>query len=140
MRFVELTHHPMFCALLVVGLSVPATAGETRSHEAHEHGRGLLAVAAQGNELLIELEVPAVNVVGFEHEPSTDEQHRLVAEAVEAFKQADKLFVPSAAADCEAEKIEVALFEASHDEHAAEHDHSADQKDAHGEQEKGGDA
>lgn len=119
-----------WCALLALVVTAPAVVAETRQHDAHEHGKGLLAIAVDGDALLIELEVPAVNVVGFEHTPRTDEQHRLVDEAVAALRQAEKLFVPSVSAQCAAEQVTVALFgeDTQHDEH---HDHGAESADAH---------
>ena len=54
--------------ILLLASALSAAEGEHREHGAHEHGRGLLNVVVEGNELVIEFEMPGVNVVGFEHE------------------------------------------------------------------------
>ena len=81
---------------------------------------------AEGDELVIGLRIPAVNVVGFEHQPSTDEQRQAVEDALGVFRQGEKLFSPSTAARCFVDKVEVALAGVEHDgdderEHHAEH-------------------
>ena len=114
--------------LVLLATTAPASETEHREHGAHEHGRGLLNVVVEGNELVIEFEMPGVNVVGFEHEPGTDEEKHAVEEALETFAKADALFVPSANAKCRAEKAEVELAGLQHEkgehhtgEHSGEH-------------------
>lgn len=120
-------------ALLAISLDVPAVEDKRREHGAHEHGHGSLDVVVEGDELVTALRVPAVNVVGFEHEPSTDEQRRAVEEALAVFRQGAKLFAPSKAARCAVEKVEVGLggiegHEGEEHEHQAEHDKDEDQQ------------
>ncbi len=108
----------------------PAAAAEQdrREHDAHEHGHGTLGVVLDGEELLVELRMPAFNVVGFEHEPSTDAQRRAIDGALEAFGDGAAMFVPSAAARCELEASEVDIGGIVHEDHDDEgHD------DEHGE-------
>jgi len=52
-------------ALLGAAAGAPASEGGHRQHGAHQHGHGTLQVALDGEELVAELRVPAVNVVGF---------------------------------------------------------------------------
>ena len=47
---------------------------ETRHHDAHVHGIGKLNVAFDGNNLIIELTSPAVNIVGFEHQAQNQKE------------------------------------------------------------------
>ena len=82
---------------------------DRREARAHEHGHGLMTVAVDGKDLVIELELPAVNVVGFEHAPETDEQRRRVDDALDTFGRGDALFVPAAAAACSVEHVDVKL-------------------------------
>ena len=49
-------------------------AGEHHHHDAHVHGVAHLNVALEGNDLYIELTSPAANIVGFEHDPRTQNQ------------------------------------------------------------------
>lgn len=56
--------------------------------EAHEHGRAVLAAAVDGNELTFTFEAPLASMVGFEHEPETEEEQA----AIDALK--DDFVVP----------------------------------------------
>ena len=127
---------PGTVALLLISMGVSSTESEHREHDAHEHGQGLLNVVAEGDELAIEFRMPAANVVGFEHEPSTDEQRHAVEEALAMFRRAEALFTPSEGAGCRIETVEVKLAgiehhegeeEGHHEDHAEEgHDDSAE--------------
>lgn len=124
------------CVLLVctlLGGLAPAAEQVRREHDAHEHGHGTLGVVLEGEELLVELRMPAFNVVGFEHEPSTDAQRRAVDEALEAFGDGAAMFVPSASAGCELEAREVVLGGMM----AHEHDRGDSHDDEHGERSHG---
>ena len=39
---------------------------------AHVHGKVVVNLALEGNTLRVELDAPAINVVGFEHAPRTE--------------------------------------------------------------------
>jgi hypothetical protein len=67
-------------------------AAEFRHHEAHEHGVAHMNVAFEGNELYIELISPAANIVGFEHQPRTQEQKAAVKAAIKKLEAGEKLF------------------------------------------------
>ena len=127
---------PVGAALFLVPLMAGAAEHEKREHDAHEHGQGLLTVVTEGDELAIEFRMPAVNVVGFEHEPSTDEQRRAVEEALAVFRRADSLFVLPESARCRVEEVEVELAGMAHEEGEA-HEHEKhdehDKHDKHGE-------
>jgi hypothetical protein len=73
-------------------------AAEYRHQEAHEHGVAHMNVAVEGNELYIELISPAANIVGFEHQPRTQDQRAAVKAAIKKLEAGEKLFAfPSAA-------------------------------------------
>ena len=67
-------------------------AAEFRHHEAHEHGVAHMNVAFEGNELYIEFISPAANIVGFEHQPRTQEQKAAVKAAIKKLEAGEKLF------------------------------------------------
>ena len=126
----------LWAALSVNGPGT-ATAAETahREHAAHEHGHGVLEVVAEGADLAIALRIPAVNAVGFEHAPSTEQQHRRVDEAIARFRAGEQLFVPSGAAGCKlvSADVEMAGMEGEHGEAHGhdEHEKHAHEKDEH---------
>lgn len=76
-------------------------------HRAHEHGVGLLNVAVEGRELHIVLESPAMNIVGFEHQPRNDKQRKAVAQATARLNEGVKLFITPGEAACTLAEAEV---------------------------------
>ena len=47
----------------------------------HVHGHGTLNIAIEDKRVSMELEVPGMDIVGFEHAPSTDDQKAAVEKA-----------------------------------------------------------
>jgi hypothetical protein len=96
---------------------------------AHEHGVASLNVALDGQTLEIQLESPALNLVGFEHEASSDADQAKVANARKHLEQPQALFALPIEAKCalQESQLESPLFEeaehAEH-EHGDEHGHS----------------
>lgn len=103
------------------------------SHEsldAHEHGAADLDAALDGAMLEIELRSPAMNLVGFEHAPSSDADKGKIAGARKQLEQPDSLFGLTPAAGCTLAKTELEspLFEDGH-----KHEHEADHGSQHSE-------
>lgn len=102
-----------------------------REHAAHAHGHGTLNLVAEGNELLVELIMPAVNVVGFEHAPEDDTQRAAVATALATLRDASAVIGLPADAGCTLEEAHVEL-EGMEDDHArkvGDHAHGGARKD-----------
>ncbi len=108
---------------------------EKRQHDAHVHGIAALNLALEGQEVHIEFDSPAANLVGFEHAPSSEADHAALDKAVATLKDGDRLFRFNAEARCRMEKADVtsALLDEEHDEHADKHssDHDQEKKDGH---------
>ncbi len=73
---------------------------EHRQHGSHVHGLGQMNLAVDGTEVYIELENPSANIVGFEHMPSSAEDHKAVLEAAEKLEDGERLFIFTSQADC----------------------------------------
>lgn len=73
---------------------------EHGSLAAHEHGVAQLSAALDGKILELELQSPAMNLVGFEHAPSSDADKQKLATARIQLEKPLELFVIPAAADC----------------------------------------
>ena len=116
---------------LTIFFTVSSRAAD-RNPEAHEHGAGAMNIAIQGNEVEIELELPADNVVGFEHEARTAAEKKRVQNAAAKLKKAANVVVLPEGAACKLKKVEIksALLE-DHDDHGHKDDH-----DDHGKSEK----
>jgi hypothetical protein len=100
---------------------------------AHEHGVGRLNAALDGQTLQLELESPAMNLVGFEHAATSDADKAKVAAARAQLEKPLALFNLPKAAGCvvASQELESPLFgdkpdadddEDTKDEH--HHDHS----------------
>ncbi|MCV6639600.1 DUF2796 domain-containing protein [Candidatus Albibeggiatoa sp. nov. NOAA] len=110
--------------LPIILLSLFATTAvaepEHREHGKHQHGVAELSIALSQQEIEIELQTPAYNVLGFEHAPSTEQQQQHVTTQFATLKQPANLFAWNTA--CELEKVEIeSPFE--DDDHHDEDEH-----------------
>ena len=117
-------------------------AAEYRHHEAHEHGVAHMNVAFEGNELYIEFISPAANMVGFEHQPRTQEQKTAVKAAIKKLEAGEKLFAFPSGAEGKLVKSKVNTDinnESGHESDETEsHEHDEMSRDAGHEAEKHG--
>src|SRR5690554_5611336 len=91
-------------------LPLALLAAFTVSIQAHDHGHhGSNAPAHQHGvgQLHLELQVPAADLLGFEHAPSTAEQHAALAAVQETLRQPERLFRLPAPARCELQASEL---------------------------------
>ncbi len=110
-------------------------AGDHAEHEeraAHVHGKGKLLVALEGGIIDIEFLSPAMNIVGFEHQPANESQAHAVEKAIATLKQPGKLFNLPAAADCKPVSIKVESPLAGHDHHEhSDKEHKEEPEEGH---------
>lgn len=99
------------------------------SLSAHEHGAAELDVALDASTLEIDLRSPAINLVGFEHAPSSEADQRKITNVRKQLEQPDTLFGLPAAAGCTLAEtvLESPLFE------DVAHEHDDDHKNQHSE-------
>lgn len=129
--------------LAALGLALAATAagaaGDRREAGKHEHGASELAIGIDGGDVVIDLEGPAANFVGFEHAPRTPEEQRVLDAALATLRDGAKLFGLPAAAGCRFTGVEVTLPEFAAEAHEAgrpgepgDHDDHDDHAEADG--------
>ena len=132
--------HLSYLVVFSLGISAVVAHAETATnanetavmeqHGKHEHGVASLSLAIDNKGLEISLDSPAANLVGFEHQPSTDEQSQQVAKVKAQLENPTSLFDIPAAAECSLTKTELqaALMQVSSDSETAnpEHKHAAD--------------
>ncbi|MDB6144962.1 MAG: hypothetical protein JWP80_4006 [Pseudomonas sp.] len=120
-------------ALLPLAAAHAAGEIEHGSLGAHEHGVARLDIALDGKSLEFELDSPSMNIVGFEHDASTDADKAKVAEARELLLKSQALFNLPLAAKCavSTQKLASPLFG---DKMEADDDHDEDAKEAVGEE------
>ncbi len=106
---------------------------EYEQHGAHVHGVAQLLIAQEGDTLEIEFHSPAMNIVGFEHQPKTETQHQAIETAIDTLGQPDQLFRLPSAAKCRYTEAEVETSLSNHKahEHADEHDSHEHADEAH---------
>ena len=95
----------LICAATLAARSLRAD--EFTQKGVHEHGRAALTFALDRTLLTITLESPAVNVVGFEHPPSTDEERAAVSAARALLGAPGQLFLFPPAAACRVKDFRV---------------------------------
>ncbi|KTC38578.1 zinc-binding protein [Pseudomonas sp. ABAC61] len=107
---------------------------EHASLGAHEHGVARLNAVLDGQALELELQSPAMNLVGFEHAPGTDADKAKVAAARKQLEQPLALFNLPRAAACVVAKqeLESPLFGDKPD--ADDHDDDEEAKGADGQE------
>jgi hypothetical protein len=79
---------------------------EFEQHHAHEHGKVTLNVAIDASTFVVELDAPAVNVVGFEHAPRTREEHAAAQQAAQFIRAGRGLLGFPPAAECRFSRTE----------------------------------
>jgi len=105
---------------------------EHGSLDAHEHGAAQLNVVLDGKVLELQLESPAMNLLGFEHAPNSDADKTKVAAVHQQLQQPQALFGLSAG-HCTVAKqeLESPLFAGHADADEHEHAHEAPHKGEH---------
>jgi hypothetical protein len=88
------------CLLIFCASTLCANADEFEQHHAHEHGKVTLNVAIDGSTLMVELDAPAINVVGFEHAPRTKSEQAAAQQATQFIRAGRGLLGFPPAAEC----------------------------------------
>lgn len=77
-----------------------------RHHGAHVHGMATLDLVMDGQELMLHLQSPLMNFVGFEHKPETEQQKAIYQDMLQQLDRKDGLLTVEGTT-CQAESIEV---------------------------------
>ena len=75
-------------------------ATEKRQLDSHEHGVSILKIAVEGQNVQMELESPANDIIGFEHAPKNNKQKVAIENALSELQDAAGIFFPSSEANC----------------------------------------
>jgi len=108
-------------AFLACGVSISAIA-----QEAHVHGSWESFAALEDGKLTITLSGPLVDVLGYEHAPASEKEHKQLHQFEMNLAKAGLMVTPAAAADCVAAKPVLVLpekYQKALDEHKEHHDH-----------------
>ncbi len=102
---------------------------EHRDHGAHVHGHASLNLAISGNELLIELNSPAMNLIGFEHQSSSEQDKITLQRAVNVLRNPSQWLKANRAASCQLLKMDLDSKLLNDERH--EEGHSENHQDEH---------
>lgn len=89
-----------FRLLASAALAAAPFALQAQSQPAHVHGQIKLDVVVDGPTVVVTMESPLDNFVGFERAPRTDDEKKTVDEAVAKLRAADTLFTIDPAGNC----------------------------------------
>lgn len=135
--------------VVTLSFSLAQETGGFVQEDPHEHGAATLNVVLENDTLSMEFVSPAVNLVGFEYEPSSKEEMQAVEDALVQLEDASTLFATADAASCEltsAETEHVMTDEEGHEgeehsegeaqdeEESEEHSESGAEEHAEGEE------
>ncbi len=101
-----------------------------RAHGVHIHSKSTVNLAIEGDQLVIELDSPTMNLFGFEHPPRTDAQRAAVEDARKQLADGAKLFQTNPEARCELISAQVRLT-LEEPQHTHGHDHGHDDDEHH---------
>ncbi|MGH1487311.1 MAG: DUF2796 domain-containing protein [Cellvibrionaceae bacterium] len=94
----------------------------------HVHGEAELFLALEGNQLLIEMESPADNLIGFEHKPSNTQQKKILEKAIMKLQTYSTL-INIKEGGCKQVDADVeSPFKEAHEDH---HEHEKEEKHDH---------
>ena len=121
----------VFClsALILFFICITKARSAERQLDAHNHGFGELNVAIEGQTVVIELNSPAFNIVGFEHSPETNKDKAAIKDAVSVLNDGSKLFLFPTTAGCRLASVHIgsSLIDG---QHSAQKNHDGDHKDS----------
>jgi len=123
---------------LFFNLSVRAVFAFEEEHQAHEHGHATLMLVQEKAELQLVFKSPAMNIIGFEHQANSPEQHAKIAWAKQSLSNAAELFLITQSAQCVLEHVHISSSLLSKDEDGDKHEsHGEDEHDEHKADDKG---
>jgi hypothetical protein len=102
---------------LLACMAIPLTAF-AHEHGAHIHGAAEVDVAIEGKKLVISLESPADNLLGFEHAPKTDAEKTKLKTVDAQLRAVANVFAPDAAAQCKPSKTDLTMPNFKQGEHS----------------------
>ena len=129
----------LICALLLISI-----AGSSRtlaqSADSHVHGNAELNVVLMGQQLQVEFVSPAINLLGFERPPNTDEETATLNNTIEQLQRGGWL-IEAFPTTCQlsTEEFEAPVYdehessEHDHEHESSEHDHEHESSEHHAE-------
>ncbi|WP_176797738.1 ZrgA family zinc uptake protein [Ruegeria halocynthiae] len=100
----------MKCATVLITLiPVAPMAQELSAIDAHTHGAGHITISIEETGFTLSLEVPGIDIVGFEHTAENEDEQADVAAAISDLSKPLEIFEPPSEAECVTATANVAL-------------------------------
>ena len=118
--------------LAVPGLFASPVSTSAENPGAHQHGHAELQMAYAGQTVELRALSPAYNLLGFEHEPRTEADHKTVEGALLWLKTTALINTTGKSCTLQSSEVDYAYAEGHHDEHGHEdHHHAEHDEDTH---------
>ena len=129
----------LICALMLI-LIAGSSRTLAQSADSHVHGNAELNVVLMGQQLQVEFVSPAINLLGFERPPNTDEETATLNNTIEQLQRGGWL-IEAFPTTCQlsTEEFEAPVYdehessEHDHEHESSEHDHEHESSDHHAE-------
>ena len=126
----------LICAFLLI-LIAGSSSTLAQSADSHVHGTAELNVVLMGQQLQVEFVSPAINLLGFERTPITDEESAVMDDTINQLRHGGWLIegIPTAC-QLSTEEFEAPEYEEhesgphDHEYESSEHDHESSEHDA----------
>ena len=129
----------LICALMLI-LIAGSSRALAQGADSHVHGNAELNVVLMGQQLQVEFVSPAINLLGFERPPNTDEETATLNNTIEQLQRGGWL-IEAFPTTCQlsTEEFEAPVYdehessEHDHEHESSEHDHEHESGDHHAE-------
>ena len=123
----------VFMLSLNLNAEIPVHSERVYQQGVHQHGLAVITLALEGDQIDVELESPAANILGFEHVASTPEHIGVVAKARSTLELSNKLFsFIGARCELNALRIDLSPVLDNEDLESEEHGHEHHGHSSHG--------
>lgn len=107
-------------ACMLMALATSAVLAGTHQHKAHVHGEANLNIVIDQNNVLIELESPAANLLGFEHTPHTSAEKQQL-KVTQSLLSEPSTLLSITNNQCQLVNTDIELPFSDHDDHHSDH-------------------
>ena len=118
----------LICAFLLISIAGSSSA-MAQSADSHVHGNAELNVVLMGQQLQVEFVSPAINLLGFERPPNTDEETATLNNTIEQLQRGGWL-IEAFPTTCQlsTEEFEAPVYD-EHDSSEHDHEHESSEHD-----------
>lgn len=115
-----------------LALWAPALAQVERQHQAHVHGDANGTLAVDGEQWVLQVDIPGYNIVGFEYAPRSEADRQAIVDAEQQFSEGGWLsFDPNGQCSVSSIQVTTSGYEQESNEEHDHHDHNHGHQNNH---------